>query len=244
MKIKLLMFVMLLSMVAFPQKNNLDKMMESLEVAETDFQDFEYGMYPANCYIKSDLLNFEKADFSTPEGLIQSIISENSLEWININYLKKKDSLSVKENESLKKKKLKNNNNNYPQLIQKISFIYKGNKACLVKFCFHSDETEKLPIGFYFMVYKNGRWYRDTSYIDNDLLTIVFRMYCYSSSKLNDLFKKGNGDNSELMKGLVDKVFTGDKFSIDAFSKDMNEWEYKKESEKYKYFRENLEWIK
>ena len=40
------------------------------------------------------------------------------------------------------------------------------------------------------------------------------------------------------------EVFIGNKFSIDAFSKDMKEWALKKDSDKFKYFRENLEWIK
>lgn len=244
MKLKLVMFVMLLSMVAFSQKNNLDKMMVPLEVLDTDFQDFEYGLYPPGFDVKPDLLSVKNIDFSTPEGLVRSILSEDSLEWINMNSLRKKDSLSSKEKEQLKKRKLVNKNNNYAQLLQKISFIYKGNKACFVKFCFHNDESEKLPIGLYFMIYENGRWYLDTRYIDNELLTIVFRMYSFSTAKLNDLFKKGNGNNSPLMRELVDKVFIGNKFSIDAFSKDMKEWALKKDSDKFKYFRENLEWIK
>ena len=59
-------------------------MLLPLEILDTDFKDFEYGLYPVNFFIKSDLISFEKADFSTPEGLVRSILSENSLEWINM----------------------------------------------------------------------------------------------------------------------------------------------------------------
>jgi hypothetical protein len=215
----------------------------SLPLTDTSLSNFSYALYPDNTFVKSTLQSISEIDNSTPNGLVNSILSESSLEWININNATKADVLSAEELSDLNKKKALNKNTNFVQLVQQINFTFNSESYKYIKYCLHNDKSAKLPFGFYLIVNRNNLWKRVNQFDDSNqtLINYSFTFFRFNFTKLNDIFSKNN-KASPLMTDIINKTHSSQGFSLSRLEQELNEWNYNSSSEKHQYFIEKLNW--
>jgi hypothetical protein len=245
-KLKLFLVGLLFSCFSLIQaqdyENSLQK--KQLSITDTGFSDFSYTLYPNQSFVKSTLQSINQVDNTTPEGLINSILSESSLEWINLNNATVIDSLDDEELTELNTKIATDKNITFPELIQQIDFNYNGDRYIFIKYLLHNNiDSQKFPMGFYLMVNKNNVWKRVNIFDDTNsiLMNYSFTLFKFNYLKLNDILDKNNNGNS-LMSALINKLHTTQGFRLQLLEEELDKWSFDENNNSHIYFSENLGW--
>lgn len=245
-KLKLFLASLLISSFSLIQAQEYENLLQKkeLSIIDTGFSNFSYTLYPNQSFVKATLQLIDQVDNSTPEGLINSILSESSLEWINLNNATTIDSLDDEELSKLNAKKAMDKNTTFPELIQQIDFNYNGNSYIFIKYRLHNNiDTQKFPMGFYLMVNKNNVWKRVNIFDDSNsiLMNYSFTLFKFNYLKLNDILDKNNNGNS-LMSALINKAQTPQGFSLQLLEEELDKWSFDENNNSHIYFSENLGW--
>lgn len=215
----------------------------NLNSLDADITNISYGLYPANTFVKGTLTSASQVNNTTPEALINSILSENSLAWMNLNNSVQITELDAKATQNLNEKATLNKNLNYFQLDQIINFTYKNSLYKYIKYQFINTKTSKLPFGFILMVKKNNKWVRVNQFEDNNLILMNYTMtfFKFNFTKLDAIFRKNNLGNS-LMTNIIAITNPAGGFSFSKLEQELNKWSFNKTSPEYIYFSENFNW--
>ncbi len=215
----------------------------NLNSTDPNITNLSFGLYPDNTIVKGTITSVSAVTNTTPELLINSILSENSLAWINLNNNTPISELDAEATQDLNKKKALDKNLNYFQLAQIINFTFKNENYKYIKYSFHNSISTKKPYGFILMVNKNNKWLRVNEFNDtnSELLNYTLTFFKFNYQKLNAILSKNDLGNS-LMTTIINATHNTSGFSIISLSQQLDAWNYNTSRAENVYFSEALDW--
>ena len=211
MKKNILVFILCLSIPVFSQSNN------GFIVEYNDLITVNYQVYDPPLRInkveKDNLI-----DYSKIEGLLQSYLSANNINWAKNEYLNKSQ-IIIRDQEHFDAVK-KSSINDYIQLETIYNFHYNNRNFAFVKY---SLIFEKLPFAWTSLMVlenQNNRWYISDLINQNQILLLLgnssnnFIIDCFSQ-KIN---------NSDI-KHIVDKALINKKISVGKLSLEIDSFD-------------------
>ncbi|MEL1241609.1 hypothetical protein [Flavobacterium flavipallidum] len=238
-KIQLIISTIFLSMSFF----GYSQIMTNLNSSDPNITNLSFGLYPDNTIVKSTITSTSGVTNTSPELLINSILSENSLAWMNLNNNTQVTELDADATQDLNKKNTLDKNLNYFQLAQVINFTFKNENYKYIKYSFHNSKSTKKPYGFILMVSKNNKWLRVNEFNDtnSELMNYTLTFFKFNYQKLNAILSKNNLGNS-LMTNIINATHKANGFSITSLSQQLDIWNYNTASAENTYFSEALDW--
>jgi len=238
-KIQLIILAIFLSINIF----SYAQVMTNLNSRDSNITNLSYGLYPNNTIVKGTISSMSGVTNTSPELLINSILSENSLVWINLNNNTQVSELDDEATQDLNQKKALNKSLNYFQLLQIINFTYKNENYKYIKYSFINSMSTKKPYGFILMINKNNKWLRVNEFNDTnfELMNYTLTFFKFNYQKLNEIFSKNNLGNS-LMTNIINATHNSSGFSVNSLSQQLDVWNYNTSSPENIYFSEQLNW--
>lgn len=238
-KIQLIILIIFLSISFF----SYSQVMTSLNSTDPNITNLSYGLYPDNTIVKGTITSTSGVTNTSPELLINSILSENSLAWMNLNNSTQISELDAEATQDLNQKNALDKNLNYFQLFQVINFTFKNENYKYIKYSFHNSMSTKKPYGFVLMVNKNNKWLRVNEFNDtnSELMNYTLTFFKFNYQKLNAILSKNNLGNS-LMTNIINATHTSSGFSAISLSQQLDVWNYNTSSAENAYFSEALDW--
>lgn len=155
--------------------------------------------------------NQNQIDYSKIEGLLQSYLSANNLQWAKSEYIDENDPI-VRDEEHFQTVK-KSSIEDYIQLETAYIFNYQTKKYAFVKY---SLIFEKMPFPWTSLMVlenKNNRWYISKLINQNQILLFLGNL---SNESIMKILNKDEKDKE--IKSLIDKVFIENKLSMTKVS--------------------------
>lgn len=215
----------------------------NLNSVDPTITNLSFGLYPDNTIVKGTITSTSGVTNTSPELLINSILSENSLVWMNLNNNTQISELDADATQDLNQKNALDKNLNYFQLVQLINFTFKNENYKYIKYSFHNSVSTKKPYGFILMVNKNSKWLRVNEFNDSnsELMNYTFTFFKFNYQKLNAILSKNNLGNT-FMTTIINATHNASGFSIANLSQQLDLWNYNTSSAENAYFSEALDW--
>lgn len=219
------------------------QVMTNLNSIDANITNLSYGLYPDNTIVKGTITSTSGVTNTSPELLINSILSENSLAWVNLNNNTQISELDAEATQDLNQKNALDKNLNYFQLAQVINFTFKNENYKYIKYSFHNSMSTKKPYGFILMVNKNNKWLRVNEFNDTnfELMNYTLTFFKFNYQKLDAILNKNNLGNS-LMTNIINATHNASGFSVISLSQQLDVWNYNTSSAENVYFSEALDW--
>lgn len=160
-------------------------------------KDLSLTIYDSAYKIKPVLKSITEARFSTPEELMTSAISCNSLEWDELNRMPGK-MIPTRKYRTFTEEEV---NKNYLELLHKIEFDYQAIRYCFIKY-YIVENDKKIMIGLAALKKSNGRWYWDA--VDSGFEEFSQLIWIIKTSVLEELFSDSGSSvlNCKNYKGV------------------------------------------
>jgi len=238
-KIQLIISTIFLSISFF----SYAQVMTNLNSTDPNITNLSYGLYPNNTIVKGTISSISAVTNTSPELLINSILSENSLAWVNLNNNTQVGELDAETTQDLNQKSALDKNLNYFQLAQVINFTFKNENYKYIKYSFHNSMSTKKPYGFILMVNKNNKWLRVNEFNEAnlELMNYTLTFFKFNYQKLNAILSQNNLGNN-LMTNIINATHNSSGFSVNSLSQQLDVWNYNTSSAENAYFSEALDW--
>ena len=205
---------------------NFDNRLYSYNIDEIKYYKYE------NEKIFATIEDISNVDNSSPEKLIQSVISCKNKEWEILNTLGGEANADVKSIEEYNQIKRMDKTKNYIELINKIEFKIDSISTAIIKFNLISASFQKPMVGIIVMQQYNNKWFKTNTKMVNNIALPQMKL----KPDLFDNIVNNNFDTEELKK-LKSKIMINNHLDFNALSAELNSW-YQKNPKMLKYFKD------
>ncbi|HEY8399713.1 MAG TPA: hypothetical protein VIK89_00550 [Cytophagaceae bacterium] len=176
-----------------------------------------------------------EVSYNSPEDVLSSIISTNSLEWDNQNRLPNKQIIEPKEYKVLS---LKEKETTYFELLHKFTFISNGIEIAYIKYRIVENNN---PVLLALAVLKKvgDRWYIDG--VDSGFEKISNILWVFKSDKLNSILKGEKKNEDSFLNEVIDNCNDGASIcNMDKLFELYNSWKISNNQVMISYFTDSI----
>jgi len=236
---------LMIGLFAYSQENTKNNEVSVTVSESSKIKNVTLFTYDPTIKIKKLYSDIKQAKNRTPKELLNSLASENSVEWSRWNHNDKEIPISQSTLEWFKGRATVDREKHYSELIQELYFEYKNKQYCWTKEYSHSEMKKRgysLYTRTHAMIKVEDRW---ESYID---LTdpVFFRDKGNFTFLKHTIFAqictKQNPDNNPYLAKLLDKVYEGGSLNLDKLYSEVkrmdeeNSKNNETKTDEYKYF--------
>ncbi|MDO7172405.1 hypothetical protein [Mariniflexile sp. AS56] len=207
--------------------------------------------YNPSIKIKKLYKDIKQAKNRTPKELLNSLASENSVEWSRLNHYNKNLPISEARKEWFKRRATVDRDKHYSDLIQEMYFEYDNKQYCWVKSWSHTEVPGR-GYGLYTQVnlmikVDENRWELYNRYVDKVILRDLYNFTLFKHTLFEEICTKQNPENNQYLENLLNKVYEGDALNLNTLNFELMRMKDEKEiaksigkssSNELKYFKD------
>lgn len=237
---------LMIGLFAYSQENTKNNE-ENVAVSESSqIKNVTLVTYNPTIKIKKLYSDIKQAKNRTPKELLNSLASENSVEWSRWNNYNKELPISDKTMEWFKGRTSIDREKHYSELIQELYFEYNNKQYCWTKEYAHTEFKKERGYGLYsltnVLIKVGDHWELYNNLVDEVFLREKGNFTVFKSSIFTLICTKQNPDNNPYLAKLLDKVYEGDSLNLNKLYSEVkrmyeeNNKNNETKTEEYKYF--------
>ncbi len=234
---------LMIGLFAYSQENTKNNE-ENVTVTESSkIKNVTLVTYDPTIKIKKLYPDIKQAKNRTPKELLNSLVSENSVEWSRWNNYNKELPISEKTLEWFKGRATIDREKHYSELIQELYFEYDNKQYCWTKSYSHTEFKNARGYGLYtitnVMIKVGDRWELYNNLVDEVFLREKGNFTCFKYAIFAQICTKQNPDNNPYLTELLDKVYEGESLNLNKLYAEVNrifDKNIETKTEEYKYF--------